>query len=328
MHHHNFHAFVAKDNAELGYLMGCAFRKQAKNALAMKRAAGSWSLLKRQANEYLQVTKRHFPRYIEEMRCYAKGAGLSFDDLWALSLENDIAFITPIPKCTTIVTNRGNSFLHIEDWAKGMDDSICVVMKTIGHLSILELFYYNTLGGNSVSVNSNGFACSVNSLIHADKRIGVPGNVLARYASETSNPDKTLRRIKDLPRGLGYNFNILRRDGRLWNAESTSTGMVKTTPDMPFVHTNHFLTRLKASEAVPDEWASFERYARAKDLVRGRMSQSDLKRIANDRKGWPDRSIFNERTIAKTVVDKKNLTVSVWLSRERTKGWVSYGTWF
>ena len=136
------------------------------------------------------------------MKGYAKGAGLPFEDMYVLSLEDEVdeEFTD---KCTSMITNSGKLFTHNEDWDAESKNRISVIEKTIGDLSILELYYANTLGGNSVSINSNGIIIGLNSLVSIDTQMGLSKNLICRWMQETSDPDKSIETLKSLPAPWG-----------------------------------------------------------------------------------------------------------------------------
>src|SRR5690606_20058965 len=94
----------------------------------------------------LEPTQRHFPQYIEEISGYAEAAHIHMRELWALCVEDDAH-----NKCTTVVTNGGKLLLHNDDWDPEAANAVCVLEKTVGELTILELYYYVIpLGGSAV----------------------------------------------------------------------------------------------------------------------------------------------------------------------------------
>jgi len=216
--HSNFFSIVAKDNFELGVLMGEKFGEFARNTINENIQELDWSIRQERAKEYLDVTNRYFPNYVAELQGYAEGAKVDFLNLWTTSLEDEV-HQGLVDKCTTIVANEGKLISHNEDWDKDSENYVCLLLKKVGEITILELYYFNTLGGDSVSINSHGFITSVNTLVHSDKKLGIPRNVIARWLSETKNPEDDFLKLKKLPRSLGFNFNILSRKGEIWNIE-------------------------------------------------------------------------------------------------------------
>lgn len=323
MQHTNYFAFKANNNYDLGLQLGAHFKDaiQAKMNRIVRDEA--WSLKLERASEYLAVTKECFPQYVEEIEGYAKGADVGFIEFWTRSLEDEFLYYRE-DHCTSIVTNNDKLISHNEDWAKDAADEICVIRKTVGDMTILELNYVNTLGGNSASINSYGYTHLINTLTHSDWQLGVPRNVIARFMSETKDPIRDFERLKSIKRATGYNHNIVSLSGHIWNIESTSKQQILIEPHSPFVHTNHYLSeQLRQLEAEKTP-STFRRYEVASERVRPRMSKEELMELVSDKSQGPDLSIFNERTIARMIVDLEQMVANIWLLREADGGWVEY----
>jgi hypothetical protein len=54
------------------------------------------------------------------------------------------------------------------------------------------------------------------------------------------------------------------------------------------------------------------------------MSAQELMDITNDTTQGPDRSIFNERTVARMLIDLEQSVAHCWLAREADRGWIAY----
>lgn len=328
--HKNYFEFKAENNFDLGKIMGKNFEAQSKLALETENKNPEEFKLKiARAKKYLDFNQKYFPQYVEELRGYAEGAQMDFFDLYTLSLEDEVAqdyleARPPSEKCTTFITNGGKTFAHNEDWDKGSEEKISIVRKTINDLSILELYYANTLGGNSVSINSNGFVIGINSMVSNDVVMGVSKNFVARWLSETRGPDSDIAKLKTLPRSQGHNTNILGQNGRIWNIEYTSHNIIASNPASPFVHSNHYLTELSKFEANTNLSGTFERYVCARQKIKPVMDTEEIIELGNDSSVGPQKSIFNERTIAKIIVDIDSRTAKIWLLREDKLGWVDY----
>lgn len=319
--HTNFYTIEAKNNFELGLSMGEKFGGIVRGIINEHKQESGWAYKTKRARKYINVTKKYFSQYFEELEGYAKAANVDFLDLWTANLEDEEVN----DKCTTIITNGGKLVSHNEDWNKDSANSICLLLKTVGKVSVVEIFYFNTLGGNSISINSHGFISTVNSLVHSNQRVGIPRNIICRWLSETKNPDEDFRKLKNLPRGLGYNFNIANEKGKIWNIECTSEKVSLINPRSPFVHSNHYLSNeLKFYEMNDNASGTFERYEVARSKVKNRMSVKEIMELTNDKSKGDIKSIMNERTIAKVVINMGDLTANVWMLRENNKGWIEY----
>lgn len=324
MHHTYYYEIKAKTNYDLGLKRGELFGTIARNTLERRKQEKSWDRKVELSKDYLTVTKRYFPHLIEELKGYAKASNIDFSDFWTMSLEDDFDYLDA-EKCTTIVTNNGKLISHNEDWDENAEDAICVLKKTLNDLTTFELFYLNTLGGASACINSNGLVMTINTLTHTDRRIGVPRNVIARWLSETNDVEKDFEKLKTIPRSLGYNHVFSSADGKVWNIECSATKAILTRPQLPYVHTNHFLeSELKQFEENDNSTGTYERYDDACKLVKSTMTVDEMivlnSTFSNDKRD----AIMNPRTIGKMVIDLENFVAKVWLKREENLGWIDY----
>jgi hypothetical protein len=321
--HANYFVFQADNNFELGLQLGAHSKSQVQTKMSSIVRDEAWAIKLVRAEKYHAAAKEYFPQSIREVEGYAKGAGVDFLEFWTRSLEDEFVYYRE-NHCTSIITNGGKLISHNEDWAKEAADEICVIQKTIGDVTILELNYFATLGGNSASVNSYGYTHLVNTLTHSDWRLGVPRNVIARFMSETKDPVEDFEKLKAVPRSTGYNHNIVGRSCKIWNIESTAEEQYLIEPSSPFVHTNHYLIeQLKPFEAESGQ-STVRRYDVATEKVKPKMTDRELMGLTSDSSEGSDLSIFNERTIARMVVDLEQLVAKIWLLREADRGWVDY----
>jgi len=321
--HENFFTFHAHNNYDLGLQLGAHFKSAIQSKIEAMERGGARAQKFKHAQEYLAAAREYFPHYIQEIEGYARGAGVDFLELWAQSLEDEFSYYRD-EHCTSIITNDGKLISHNEDWAKDAADQICVLQKTIGDLTILELNYWASPGGNSASINSHGYIQLINTLTHTDWQMGVPRNVIARFMSETGDPVKDVERLRSIRRATGYNHNIIDLNGKLWNIESTAKQCIMLQPELPFIHTNHYLSdQLKPYEAEKGQ-TTFKRYEAAVDQIKPQMTEQKLAELTGDTSQGPDLSIFNERTIARMIIDLERKVARIWLARETDKGWVEY----
>jgi hypothetical protein len=323
--HQHYYELEADSYRELGLRRGEMFGEFLRRTLNERREDRDWNETVARAQEYLAPAGAAFPQYVDELKGYAEAANAPFGELWALSLEDEVTDES-YERCTTVVTNHGALIAHNEDWDDDAEDQICVVSKRVGNLRSFELYYLNTLGGNSISINSNGYVHAINSLSHTDGQIGVPKNLVARWLSETRSPDSDYEKLTELRRASGYHHTLVSLDGRIWSIECSATEQKLLRPTPPFIHTNHFLTDLRRFEGrrrdlVP---GTRTRYETAEECLEESMDWDDVEELVSDTSEGDDDSVFNERTIARMIVDVRHMEANVWLSREENKGWLTY----
>ena len=274
------------------------------------------------AQQYSLLAELHFPQYIEELKGYAQGVGVDFEVLWYLYLRDDL--IAPTDKCTSVYSSDGLIIGHNEDNCDNLTDRITVLEKTIGDISILELHYHNSIGGDVCSVNSHGYVQTINTLHHVDNQVGVPRNIIARWLSETKNPAADFELMQHIPRNAGYSHTFSNLQGKVVNIEATAKKSYLTEISGSFVHTNHYLSSLSEIENISHPGNSRERKKHAESLVNTVHTPSDMMQLLEQVTLLESNDTRESKTLARMVFDLKNKAVWSWLQRENSLGWVQY----
>jgi hypothetical protein len=310
-------AFTAKDNTDLGHQLGEHFRDRAQ-AMLEKMRHPKWDREVKQGLRHWASTKRFFPHLTEEVVAYARAAGIRWQDLWVMGgLEPGMN----LDRCTTMVTNGGKLLGQNEDFDPDTTHALYLIRKTIKKLTVLDFNYFYTLGGNSVSVNSHGWAQMIDTVHGPTSLHGVPRNVIARWLSETKDPEHDARRLKRIPCMNGYSHTFVRAsDGQTLNLEVAAWGQQLSKPRAPFVHTNHYLSSLVDEETFVSA-SSGNRYEVACRRLKSRMTVDGMKRLMSDRSRGKANSVFNEDTIGKMILDFKKRECHVWFKAEPRKGY-------
>ncbi len=319
--HRHYYELSAESHADLGVQKGKLFGSAVRASLKQAARDKAWNRRRATAQAYLEPARDAFPHLIEELEGYARGADVSFDDLWLLSMEDEL---TQANRCTTAVTNHGYLVAHNEDWDQHARHDICILRRTIRDFSVLELFYLGTLGGNSISWNSHGFVHAVNSLSATDGQVGIPRNVIARWLSDTTDPDRDYERLGKLRRASGYHHTIVDKKGKVWSLECSAQQQQRAYPPLPFVHTNHLLGDLAELDDDNGDEGTRERWEFAKGHVGEQMSVQSLDQICRDTSHGRNKSVFNKRTIARVVIDVDHAVAHFWMLREAAQGMQAY----
>ncbi|MDD3648254.1 MAG: C45 family autoproteolytic acyltransferase/hydrolase [Candidatus Dojkabacteria bacterium] len=325
--HNCYYEFKADTHFDLGRQMGPVFKKDTQAGLARSREDNDWKNKRKSSLEYLHYTQDTFPQYIEELNGFAEGADIEFSDLWPMVIGSDLSK-EKSEKCTAIITNNGSLIGSTEDFDTCVKDEIYIIKKTIKNHTAFEFYYSYSLGGESISINSNGFVQLTNSLSHTDHQVGIPRNIVSRWLSETSDPEKDFEKLKKLKRASGYSHTLASIKGLVWNIESTAKKATLLKCEIPFVHTNHYLGHLVKHQS--EEYKEgvgigiYERYECASALAKKSMREEKMKELLSDESLGKEKSIFNKRTIARIVIDLKSKTASIWMLREKEDLWLEY----
>ena len=322
--HQNYYSVSGTDNAEYGFNLGKTFATQAQFALAREMAKPDWEARSVRAKALLGPSQGFSPKYVDEMRAYAEGAGIPFDELWTMSLEGEVGN-DESDHCTSLVTNDGYLVGHSEDYDPGTEDHLSILRSNVGGLVRFELWYEHTLGGSGLSVNSHGVIQFINTLHHSRTDGGIPKHLIARWLAETASPEEDLSRLGDLPRHAGYSHSFVDKHGRILNAECTADQHRIIRPETPWVRGNHYLhTELVPFEIADDSTHSHDRVATAGRLVKPHMTAQEMQAVLRNNTDGAPWTISNKGTLASIVVDIRAQTAYVYLSREPNRGWITY----
>lgn len=324
MAHRNYHEITASSPAECGAGLGRLFGHHVRGYLEAAREDSDWDELRRQSEPLLAETAEAFPAYVEELRAYAKAAGLTLADLWTIAIEDELD--DDGEHCTTVVTNDGRLIAHNEDWDADSVEDICILKKTCAGLTTLELYYYGTpLGGTALCISSNGYIQAINSLNHEDWQQGVPKVVIGRRISEIADADAELAAVMGVRRSSGFAHNLVDRAGRLTVAECSARRHRLYRPPLPFVHTNHYLEgSMRACEDGAPGKSTLRRHEVAARRAGASMDRPAIEALTSDETGGRVAGVFNRNTIARAIVDVDAATCSIWLRREADRGWIDY----
>lgn len=105
---------------EVGYNIGKCFASQIKSFCTLSPALKVVVLSVYETKtgrdmyeEYLDVTREHFPEYVEEIRGMSDGSGVSFEHLFLLHIRNELItcegeLLHGAGGCSDILVNQGN----------------------------------------------------------------------------------------------------------------------------------------------------------------------------------------------------------------------------
>lgn len=323
MHTHSY-TFTADTPKEMGRQVGETFRDEIQKALVSLQQSPKWESSRSTDQASFELTRQHFPEYVEELTGYAEGAGIPVMDAWSLCIEDESGAYEEenAEHCTSVITNGGLLIGHNEDSSTTRDqDKLSVVRKTLPTVSTFELYYATSIGGTAIGVNSHGYAQIINTLYHSNLQVGVPRVVISHFLLQTQDPEHDLALVSKIPKMSGYHHAIAKNTGEIWTVEFNSSDERVRKESHAYIHTNHCV--FDPSKTFPDDWGTLTRYTRARELVREQMSREELERLLQDTSTAP-KKIFNDWTMAQMIIDFKEHSAYVWLRREPEKGFVPY----
>lgn len=277
---------------EVGFKIGGFLKDKIQERIGLRReSTHNYKDYLGQIGPYKEEAQKTFPKLIEELRGYADGAGVSFDECFlANTREVFDYYISQWEKrhgpdhCTIVVSLGENKTVvghNEEDWLPEAIDDLYVLKANINGVSFMGLNYITELSGNSASLNSCGLVQCINTL-YSDNRVGVPRNFLARAVLECTSLDETEKLIEGTKRASGFN-HVLVKDREIRNVETLSRAVgVQRISGQVCAHTNHFLS----PKLEPFEKNSYpgtkRRLKRARELVRPSMKPAEMISLLSD----------------------------------------------
>ena len=322
--HASYLDLKAPDHRRFGEMLGRVLAKDVQEDVARAKIEKDFSEQRKKALAYLPAARRWAPHLMEEFEGYAVGAGVTLEDVWLLTLEDEME---QLEHCTSVLTNEGRMLAHNEDWdVPGSEHRVYVLRRRIGREETLELYYRNTLGGNAIGIGPHGMMYAVNTIDCADARVGVPRNFLARAAADARSLKEAIELLTTARRASGHAY-LFMHGADYASVEVTATKLAaKHHPSLPFCHTNHILDpHLAASRQTFGHYHGSEGRLRvARELVKPHMKPEALEKALEDTSHGPEKSLLNQDTVGRVLIDFDRKTFNVWLKREPEKGWVDY----
>ena len=288
-----------------------------------KRDSRDWDKAVRNVRKHVPFLEEYDPNQVEFIRAYAKGSGLSFEDVFVLFCLDEKGLCTDVMVNGEATEDGGAYAAHTEDWTvKSQKYLVLVRAKPKDGPSMLAM----THAGLEwiTGMNSAGISISGNSLYQNDTRIGVPKLMVASKALASATIGQALAASTPVHRGSSYNNNICHSSGEMYCVEGSATDFAVLYPDDGYlVHTNHYIhPSMKKYEAVFGAHGmrtldgcsgTLVRYNRARRMVRARLGDvtlETLSEILRDHVNHPD-SICSHPLESADELDRWKTTYAV-----------------
>lgn len=250
---------VSGDNFEMGYQIGVHFKAQIRDTLhnfpVFYRNRDRSLQNSRTYDTVLGATQKLFPQYVEELRGYAEGAQVSFQDIFIQNCMHVYGYegcstgIFTFDEHTTVVQN--------EDWWPILGKNAYFLVQDLEDgTSFFVYAYPGILPGMSFGFNSHGLFFCCNGLTDPTLLFGPSRLMFGRSMFEQSTLEDLLRAaVQHSPRSGGANYNIVAMsNNQVVNLETTRSSHFQTRVTDRFFHTNHYV-----SEKFRDHFTASDR---------------------------------------------------------------------
>ncbi len=330
------------------YQMGCQYGEACRDQIAhsvenarqllsdaYENLQLTWEGARIQARKYLPFAEERYPKYVEEMRGFADGAGLNFDDI---SVVNAMEAVTMdalhLTKCTSLAlaqerTTSGHVLVaHNEDWLPEDEPDLAIIRARPDDAPPFLAMTYGALLPN-IGFNAAGIAQCCDSVYATDSRIGTPRVIVSRAVLSAATPADAIRYTLSAQRAAGYNHLIAHESGEMYNVEvSARRFAVLGSQDGSIAHTNHYLhPHMQEVESEPDELVSTRvRHFRALRLL-GLTPCHDLasiQAIQRDHVNYQD-SICNHAIDEQQPLDREKTITALLMDLTERRLWATWG---
>lgn len=287
----------------------------------------TWADVLQEAEQYVEPLQSLAPRYLEEIRGIATGAGLEFLDVLALNVRTEINFglftgnvagkkradDIPSDGCTALAwltaadgVPQSNTSWLCQNWdwmvEQGENLIVCYISQPGSGIPDISMVTEAGIIGK-IGLNSSGVGCCLNAIrCRGVDRTKLPIHFALRTVLESDSRKEAVERIKAV--GVAGSGHILIADpsGSV-GLECTSKWIkeLNMSPDGQICHTNHLILPHDDVEEPPWLPDSPQRLARARELLSGieKPTASALSDIFKDVQGYP--SSINRKQIDGTL---------------------------
>ncbi len=276
---------------QIGYQIGHYFGKNIKNVI-QRRSSWHANLLevlrskegKQRSQEYLQLSQKHFPHLLEEIKGIADGAGLHFDAVWALCIKSELlAFDREPTDCSTIFySNEKNKWLfHNEDGHQAYDGQMFVLkVQPPSGVNYLYFVYPGTITGNGPGFNKEGIFQTTNYISSTKSTIGIPRYILGRAVLEAKSIKEVIDVLTMEPRAYPYHHNIgSMNEGKYLSLETTPEKWEVKEPSGTYYHTNHLLFEKTGKYKFEDQDYKYSSSLSRYQVIKNEVKNLKLEKI-------------------------------------------------
>jgi len=278
---------------EMGEMAGrkCASRAKAYRASMAENIEYStgmdWSKAVTRSRLFLPYAEGFYPDFVEEIRGYASGAKMPFEDAFTLCCHE---LLSPLgfKGCTDMAfscdaTLDGHVLIgHNEDWSSDQLDTVVLLhAKPKGKPEFVTTSYAGLLP--SSGMNSAGISLTGNALSPNDTRIGIPKVFPVRKVLEARRIGEALEYAMPADRASSYNNICSDKNGEIYSLEGSATDFALIYALGGFlVHANHYtVEKMQRFETYPSGIScSIVRYARAMKLAESMVGRATVETIA------------------------------------------------
>lgn len=259
------------------------------------------------ASHFRESTAKFSKDFYLEIEALSQAAEVDPRWIYALNGRTEILNLNPM-ECTSLAFRNQGIIGQNWDWEREVEElAVILDIEKEDGPRILTMTEPGMIG--KIGMNSCGLGVCLNFMLIDDYNAhGVPLHVLLRAILESESMEKALAAIKPHLAGKAGNILISAENGEAADIELAGEDFFLIPVEDLFVHTNHYLTKIKNPlQLFPH---TFGRYDRAKKLlgVVNHASVESMKQILKDtdNEQWP---ICRKRFSHPLLTDDTSITV-------------------
>lgn len=314
-------------------------------------AGWDWQRVTREAQRFEPAVAEYEPRYLEEMRGLAEGAGVSFEAVLALNVRTEVMFAGmvrrtedagrgPVGECSAFAilpeaSRDGHTLVGQNwDWLPHSFDTVVVLEARQSEgpdfVTVVEAGLLAKTG-----TNSSGIGLATNALVTDEDRgvPAVPYHVVLRGILDSETVSGALAALRRLPRSSSANYLIAHADGTAVDVEASPGDLSRLfllSPDRGVVlHTNHFVSpdfdgRDLSLSLTPDSSFRLERLRSEVEARRPNLAAETFRQLLRDHANYP-LAICCHPDPRLDVYDRAATVASVIMDLDARRVWLAEG---
>ena len=273
---------------------------------------------------FFSHTQRRFPDYLEETRGIAEGAGLTFEDIFFLTADEELATLLwkrkTSEKCSSAVVRTKHGLLlgHNEDYPPHYLGRLVIVdAEPDDAPAFLAVTYPYILTGPGCGFNSAGLAFSADSLMFPPQRVGIPSNFVLRdvYRARRFGEAQKIMATRALMGNAAVIASVKENRAIVVEASLNDTAVITMGKQNFLAHTNHVLADALDRRTETPTVESKNRLAALERAFAGKiLDAAQLRRIFSSKKNGLCRIVRGKAdscTVASVVLDPKRKVMYV-----------------
>ncbi|MTI80871.1 MAG: hypothetical protein FH758_08305 [Firmicutes bacterium] len=287
------------------------------------------------ALKFLPKVKNFDPDLIEMIKGQADGAGISFEEAFALkcgldlgTYYNNLSSLCTSFAATGKATENGKTVLGQNiDWFPGTPLDLIKIIHSDGSKQLSLVLW----GIIEYTLSSNGYGiCANGTWANIDKYLfNIPLGCYVPKAMRQKTMDYAMEILRTNARGLGY-YHLASAENKIMGIESTQNDYEILSPENDvLVHANHYLTdRFKKIDAVnlvvPDSLTRVETINQLINERYGEINPAIMMAILSDHNDYPI-SICRHVDETKPIQFHSETLASFIMVPEDKKMYIAYG---